>query len=326
MKKRFFVFAVICASAISFNLSAQPTDPAPEMTEAQKYVARLAALETQSVIKDTQKKYDIILDDPWDWYNNVGSYKNEIYFNVFHNMSETNGGQILNRYCGYVLTNSSSDPELLARVGVKLSTDKTSMSEECGKLPGSSFDVVPVTTIEVPTSGLYTMNLGAGCGGGSFEVNVSRTDDYQAYYELYSTDKEYKLVFYAGNKTFPSWYPNNIIPRYQEYLRSSYIKKLDTNGYLESYGMDFDHRGNVYCASFQAINPTFGAMAVGTVVFHIKGEAAAAKCSGVADKDLIKIELPDPGEDEKEYKKALTFKDMTFNITFKGEEAQYSIP
>jgi len=61
-------------------------------------------------------------------------------------------------------------------------------------------------------------------------------------------------------------------------------------------------------------------------VFYIAGEEDAAKCAGIADKDLVKIKMDDPGIDEKEYKHLFKYDNTTFNITVKGTQGSLDRP
>lgn len=313
MKKIFFCFTF--ASLLSVSLFAQPIEDNSGLTPSQKHEARLNALKTPSVIKSTTNNAALVLDDSWDWYNNVGAASNEIYFNVFHKMFAKDGGTILNRYCGD-LVNPSYSSVSLGRVGVKLNSDNTDMQLYCTLFGERN---VGLTTLALPMN----VNSALSLQGENFNIKAKIFDDYQAYYELYSVNKKFKLVFFSSNKGMLEGFPANIKTDYREYLVDSYVKELDQDGYLKKYGMTFNHVGSAtyadaYCASVQAVNADGSSKEIGYIAFYIKGEKETAKCAGVPDYKLVKIELADPGVDLKEKLQPITYADATFNIITKG--------
>jgi len=330
MKKCFFVLFIL---SVSLRLFAQPTDDA-NLTPEQKQTARLSALDDGShpsiIETSTKGGAQIRLDERFDWWLYTrGVDDNVIYFNVFH--TKLYGDQVLNRYCGYFgYIGADSDFYSLKRIGIKLTKDDTDMYGLCGALTDEFGWPSPVSVTVFDVSATDSSLTFAG---ETFKIGVSLLETYQAYYELYSTNKKYKLVFYSTKNQFPAWYPKNIPVDYDSYLVSSYLQKLDGDGNLLSYGMDFNHVGaiaknyeSVYCASVQSVNTDGTSKEVGKAVFYIKGEAVAAKCKGVADADLIKVELADPGVDREELKQTITYKDATFNLTTKGYQEDFSRP
>jgi hypothetical protein len=304
-------------------LFAQPIEDESGLTPSQKHQARLNALGTASVIKSSTEELALVLDHSWDWYNNIGAMDNEIYFNVFHKMFAKDGGTILNRYCGD-LVNASYSSVSLERVGVKLNSDKTDMQFYCTIFGDRDVDI---TTLGLPMN----VNSALTLHGGNFNIKAKIFEDYQAYYELYSVNKKIKLVFFSSNKGMLEGFPTNIKADYREYLVDSYVKELDQDGYLKKYGMNFNHVGSAhyadaYCASVQAVNASGSSKEIGNIAFYIKGEKETAKCAGVPDYLLVKIELADPGVDSKELLQQITYADATFNIITKGYLEDFERP
>ncbi|MFH1223240.1 MAG: hypothetical protein V1647_02725 [Pseudomonadota bacterium] len=299
------IFLLILSATFSLNLFTQPTSKSLTLEQAK------SALATPSTIQDITKKYEIILDDSWDWFNRIGAYDNEIYFNKFRYRYPSNKTYILNRYCGTLGGRN---------IAIKLQDDATDMEKFCGQ--GS------VTVIELK-AGENTFNV----NGVSFNVMARVTIDDEAYYKLYSSDYNSYLVFVRTNLGFPTQGQIEA-SHYRSYLRESYAKDLCAEDveadslYLCNYGMDFNHRryseyGASYCASLRNAS---NSEEIAKVVFYIEGEETAAKCNGVPTADLVKIKLPDPGVDGKEHKIEQKVMGATFNLLIKGHEEDLTPP